>query len=63
MNTLAYSTTEKEAKKIKKFYKKHFAACGGYKQITFSETGVGTKITVRCPVCMKDKDVTDYSNW
>lgn len=59
-----YSLNEKETKSLKRFYRKHSKTCAGtYEKVIFSCTGVGIQIKVKCPVCKKKKDVSDYECW
>lgn len=30
---------------------------------TLTGTGIGTIISVRCPICGEEKDITDYDKW
>ena len=39
------------------------ATIGGKISITFTPTGLGDVIIVRCNVCGKEKEITDVSNW
>jgi len=32
-------------------------------RVTAEQTSIGYKITVQCPYCKQEKDVTDYSVW
>lgn len=60
--------SEKEQEANAQFRKEHFASCqsGGRTssyEYVLTGTGIGTAITVRCPVCGKEENITDYSNW
>lgn len=60
--------SEKEMSAAEQFRKEHFASCqSGIRAPSFeyvlTGTGIGTAITVRCPVCGKEENITDYSNW
>jgi hypothetical protein len=61
---ITYSLNDIESKAFKKFYKKHSKTCkNSYELVTFTATGIGYVITVKCPRCEKEKDVTDYNCW
>lgn len=60
--------SEKEMAAAEQFRKEHFASCQSNSRATSFEyvltgTGIGTAITIRCPMCGKEKNITDYSNW
>ena len=62
--------TDDEAAAIKEFktlhYQKHVPhtkASGSTYIYKLTGTGIGTAITITCPVCGEEKDVTDYSAW
>lgn len=59
---------EKEQEAYNKFIKKHKncefpSSIGGKISLTFTGTGLGDIIEVRCNCCGKTKDITDISNW
>lgn len=35
----------------------------GTPEITFKPTGIGDIVEVRCPICGKTADITDFENW
>lgn len=43
----------------------HYMKCrnGSTFCYTLSGTGIGTAISVKCPVCGEEKDITDFGNW
>ena len=57
------SDTELEA--IKFFKQRHYDSCGNGStyQYQLTGTGIGTAIKIRCPICGKEEDVTDYDSW
>lgn len=57
--------SEKEYINDTAFRKAHCMSCRneGTFQYELTETGAGTIIFVRCPVCGKSKDITDTSSW
>ena len=62
-----FTMSDKEAKAIKEFKADH-SSCQSNKLSTSYEyvltgTGVGTAISIRCPVCGEEKNVTDYDMW
>jgi len=42
---------------------KHTGAVGGRWSYTFTPTGIGTIVVVRCCACGAEKDVTNYEGW
>lgn len=62
-----FTMSAKEAEAIKEFKAKHFS-CQSDRLSTSYEyvltgTGIGTAISIRCPVCGEEKNVTDYDMW
>jgi len=57
--------SDKEAKSIAAFRKKHYESCNNAGKFLFElvGTGIGEAISIRCPVCGAEENVTDYSNW
>jgi hypothetical protein len=43
--------------------KKHPSTIGGAVTYCFTPTGVGLSISIKCNVCNKEKDITDYESW
>lgn len=43
----------------------HYMKCrnGSTFCYTLSSTGIGTAISIKCPVCGEEKDITDFGNW
>lgn len=41
----------------------HTKASGSTYIYTLTGTGIGTAISIKCPECGEEKDVTDFSNW
>ena len=58
-----FNLTNKEAKRMAKFKGKHFEKCRGTVSVTFTPTGIGNNVTVKCLHCLKTKDITDYNCW
>lgn len=58
-----YTLTEIEQKKAEKFNKKHYKKCNSGMSVIFTETGIGLKVEVRCNICNKIKDISDYGSW
>ena len=63
-----FTLNEKEQEEYNKFVKKHEScefpsSIGGKISLTFTGTGLGDIIEVRCNCCGKTKDITDISNW
>lgn len=63
----------KELKSLRIWEKKHASKCrlppdrtpgiGGGLTYSFTPTGIGVAITVRCSVCNIEHDMTDYESW
>lgn len=69
MNTLKFELSEKEQKALNYFILRHKkcgifpSTTGGKYSYTFTPTGLGTCIVVKCNVCGKTKDITDIDFW
>lgn len=57
---MKFELTEYEKKKANKFRKKHMHGCMSY---TFSLTGIGIAVKIKCQKCKKKKNITDYDSW
>lgn len=57
------SDNEKKAERA--FRDSHYKSCkNGSKYLyELTGTGIGTAITIKCPVCGEEKDITDYDCW
>lgn len=57
--------SDKEAKRIAEFRKAHYASCknAGTFQFELAGTGIGEAISIKCPVCGAEENVTDYDTW
>lgn len=65
---MEFKLNEKEEQNYKEFCKEHreceFASTiGGKISITFTPTGLGNIVEVKCNACGETKDITDISNW
>ena len=70
-----FKLTEKEASEIQEFMKKHkncclekldkmfFSSIGGQFSFTFTPTGLGNVVVIKCNACDKSEDVTDIPDW
>jgi hypothetical protein len=60
-----FKLNDKESKRVTNFYYKHYdKGCKGtYWVVTFTATGIGHKVVIKCPVCGKEKDISDYTSW
>lgn len=65
-----FKLNEVEQKAYEEFISQHkgcaskfYSAIGGKISITFTPTGLGDIIVVKCNKCGKEKDITDTSNW
>ena len=56
---------EKEYAADKEFREWHYQNCrnGSTFQYELTGTGIGTAITVICPLCGERKDITSFDNW
>lgn len=54
-----------EIQRAKEFRAKHYESCnnGRSYQYELTGTGVGTAITIKCPVCGVEENITDYDCW
>lgn len=66
------SLSDKELESEKAFRKKHYESCarplhskaaGNTYIYEITGTGIGTIITVKCPICGESEDITDISSW
>lgn len=60
--------SDKELEANRAFRYEHYTRHGGGKALstyiyTLTGTGIGTVITVKCPVCGEEKDITDIESW
>lgn len=60
-----HELSDKEAKRIAEFRKAHYASCKNAGTFLFelAGTGIGEAISIKCPVCGTEENVTDYDNW
>lgn len=60
-----HELSDKEAKSIAAFRKAHYDSCknAGTYQFELTGTGIGEAISIRCPVCEAEENVTDYDTW
>ena len=60
---ITYSLKGSEIKAYNDFCNLH-KCCKSSVNVTFShESGIGTTVKVKCPVCGEEQDITDVSNW
>lgn len=62
MGKHVFTLNEKEEQEFEKFKKKH-RECRGLFKISFTPTGIGNDIEVKCTVCKKKKNITDVESW
>jgi len=60
--------SKKEQETNERFRRKHFESCQKMNRCSSFEyvltgTGIGTAISIRCPVCGEEENITDYDNW
>lgn len=65
-----FSLTKKEAYLAHNFCKEHLscarknpATIGGYVNYSFTPTGIGDCVKIKCNICGEEKDITDYDTW
>ena len=60
-----YQMSDNEKKAERAFRDSHCKSCeNGCRYLyELTGTGVGTAITIKCPVCGEEKDITDYDCW
>lgn len=60
-----YMMTAKERDADNRFRGKHHQKCknGSTFQYELAGTGIGVAISVRCPVCGEEENITDYDCW
>lgn len=57
--------SDNEMKAERAFRDSHYKSCknGGKYLYELTRTGIGTAITIKCPACGEEKDITDYDCW
>lgn len=58
--------TDKEREDLHAFREEHYRLHrprGSTYVYTITGTGIGTAISIKCPICGAEKDVTDYKSW
>lgn len=60
-----YQMSDNEQKAERAFRDSHYKSCenGGKYLYELTGTGIGTAITIKCPVCGEEKDITDHDCW
>lgn len=60
-----HQLSDKEAKAVSEFRKKHYESCknSGTYRFELAGTGIGEVISIICPVCGQEENVTDYDSW
>jgi len=60
-----HELSDKEAKRIAAFREAHYASCNNKGTFIFElqGAGFGEAISIKCPVCGTEEDVTDISVW
>lgn len=65
----AFQLLGREAARARRFETRHAhpdvekGAAGGHLRYSFTPTGLGTNARVRCLVCKRSRDLTDYDAW
>ena len=56
--------SDKEISQFREFKHSHYKSCGTNDVWVFlSPTGIGTGITLKCPKCGEELDITDINHW
>jgi len=57
--------TDKEYEAVRRFRSEHYHSCnnGGTYLFELAGTGIGEAISIKCPVCGKEENITDYDCW
>lgn len=60
--------SDKELEAVRCFRNGHYIKHGGGKALntyiyTLTGTGIGTVISIKCPVCGEEEDITDIESW
>ena len=56
--------SDKEMLQFKEFKHSHYKSCGTSDVwVLLSPTGIGTAITLKCPKCEEELDITDCDHW
>jgi hypothetical protein len=58
-----FDVNDKEHKALEAFEKRHSKRCQATMEVTFTLTGIGLGVRVRCSRCGQAKDCTDYDCW
>ena len=56
--------SDKEMSQFREFKYNHYKTCGTSDVwVLLSPTGIGTAITLKCPKCGEEVDITDINHW
>ena len=56
--------SDKEMSQFREFKHSHYKTCGTSDVwVLLSPTGIGTGITLKCPKCGEELDITDINHW
>lgn len=65
-----FKLSDQEALLAEAFEREHLAcaranptAIGGHITYKFTPTSIGIGVTVKCTICGKEENITDYGNW
>ena len=60
-----HELSDKEARRIAEFRKTHYESCGNASTFVFelAGSGIGEAISIKCPICGVEENVTDYDSW
>ena len=66
---IEFKLNEKENERAESFLQEHRhpevykGAIGGHINFVFTPTSIGDACSIRCSICDKEENITDYDNW
>ena len=67
MKNFEFKLNEIESERAKSFLQKHYhseiGSIGGHINFIFVPTSIGDAVSVKCNICGKIKNITDYDSW
>ena len=64
-----FKLSDKEVERARAFERVHLhqgidkGAIGGHISYTFTPTSIACAVKVKCSICGKEENITDYSSW
>lgn len=60
-----HELSDKEARCVAEFRRAHYESCRNASTFVFelAGSGIGEAISIKCPVCGAEENVTDYESW